>query len=857
MATVLLHPETEFNSFFWAQAYTAFDERHEKSDIELLKGGEGSLAVITKLEDTLSRRKRENKGLPPKIERAIRNVLVFKDISVAAAQFDPLRAAPTIVRGVCNVLQVLVDGVDQQAGLLNAVEDITTIIRHWGNIEYLYLRRNAETTDNRHIRVEASLLALYGLILEFILHLIKICKHGTTAQIFGSPGAKVEMTRQHLEVKTRDSRCKQEFEDCQKIGDECLKIREWVFKDVPEKAYMDMCERIQLDKYPGCGQWLLDSEEYKSWEAGNTEVLWIRGTAQKARDMYNESERLPFESIQQCKDLFDGILRAGIKIRIVIDALDECEDWKDLFIWVKLQLAAFLKPEYAIFDETTFEDMLQTLENQPLANADELHKVTSKSSQNASITAHQAERLVQNFISKCGENWEFSHASVIDFLQKEFPLLYNETACHTDIVRVCVGYLMNNPCMTLSELSFANAQVRIEPQIDWVDYALRQFPRYYRALSKEARQSHDIDSLLINWIADRESPVRLQDWLNAQVRQVMQLQWLINNEFDDIVEALISSPAYLEKSLCAFELSACLRDSLQPGKKLHSQMASLFIKMVTDKYSHEPIPVCQAFGVAFFVGDERSCLELLSFISKFNRDDIFQAMFEETVASYKKIRHPLKDFTVQMSVLVTGVIDMRPPDQKVLFMLNNLVAYHGNEQAMEQLWGAGAYLTGGVNGRNHVLFAAVRGSHLAIVKLVLAKCASQDHEIEPRVISGCAYILEHSEKKVAADIGKLFSSFEGWSDAKELARTTREAERQLHGMPRNIRLRIDPREAMQPDTPPHPSQSAPDLSTAKHDSTSNTMSERDASGKIVIPVQRKSHGADEEDHIFTPSAVGD
>jgi hypothetical protein len=55
-----------------------------------------------------------------------------------------------------------------------------------------------------------------------------------------------------------------------------------------------------------------------------------RTIVQKARDMYNEPERSSFESMKQCEELFVNILEAGINVRIMIDALDECDEWREL-----------------------------------------------------------------------------------------------------------------------------------------------------------------------------------------------------------------------------------------------------------------------------------------------------------------------------------------------------------------------------------------------------------------------------------------------------------------------------------------------------------------------------------------------
>jgi hypothetical protein len=39
-----------------------------------------------------------------------------------------------------------------------------------------------------------------------------------------------------------------------------------------------MYENIELNKYPACGKWLLDLTEYKDWNTGRTDVLWVHGT---------------------------------------------------------------------------------------------------------------------------------------------------------------------------------------------------------------------------------------------------------------------------------------------------------------------------------------------------------------------------------------------------------------------------------------------------------------------------------------------------------------------------------------------------------------------------------------------------
>jgi hypothetical protein len=93
-------------SSYWARARDSFEEKNGKRIVELMKMGEDHADAAPELQRLLDERKRSNKGVSPTVERAIRNILVYKDISVAAATFDPTRAAPTIVRGICTILQV-------------------------------------------------------------------------------------------------------------------------------------------------------------------------------------------------------------------------------------------------------------------------------------------------------------------------------------------------------------------------------------------------------------------------------------------------------------------------------------------------------------------------------------------------------------------------------------------------------------------------------------------------------------------------------------------------------------------------------------------------------------------------------
>jgi hypothetical protein len=74
---------------------------------------------------------------------------------------------------------------------------------------------------------------------------------------------KVETLKQRVRVlKTCEAKCTKIFDDFQKMN-EHGKIRDWVSEYQPENVYMEISERIQLDKYPGCGQWLVEGNSLR------------------------------------------------------------------------------------------------------------------------------------------------------------------------------------------------------------------------------------------------------------------------------------------------------------------------------------------------------------------------------------------------------------------------------------------------------------------------------------------------------------------------------------------------------------------------------------------------------------------
>jgi hypothetical protein len=99
-----------------------------------------------------------------------------------------------------------------------------------------------------------------------------------SASLFKAPGISAKLKQVHGAFKLADSSCRTALEDCQKKLDGHIKIRDWISEDKSVSAYLKMRDLVDLRKFPGCGQWLLDSESYQIWDDGSSEVLCISGT---------------------------------------------------------------------------------------------------------------------------------------------------------------------------------------------------------------------------------------------------------------------------------------------------------------------------------------------------------------------------------------------------------------------------------------------------------------------------------------------------------------------------------------------------------------------------------------------------
>ncbi|KAE8440718.1 hypothetical protein EG329_006769 [Mollisiaceae sp. DMI_Dod_QoI] len=178
----------------------------------------------------------KDKGVPTVVEQTIRSILQFKEIVAGVANFDPHKIAPVVWRAFCVVLEACLN---DPTFLRGAPKDLNTIISnlcYWANVEPLYLGTGESNILNKFAPLKPDLIKLYTAILELEM--------------------KIE---QHDKVKT------------------------WISNYQPKKFHDEALERTGVgQKYPTCGQWLLNSPKFTDWSlmepASEHRILWLRGT---------------------------------------------------------------------------------------------------------------------------------------------------------------------------------------------------------------------------------------------------------------------------------------------------------------------------------------------------------------------------------------------------------------------------------------------------------------------------------------------------------------------------------------------------------------------------------------------------
>ncbi|KAH7087332.1 hypothetical protein FB567DRAFT_628309 [Paraphoma chrysanthemicola] len=356
---------------------------------ELINSGADEGDLITDLEKLVNKTKWRERSIKAATEDALRNILDFKDVLFAIGNFDPTKATVLALRGTFHIMQSLVN----DATLLRTVGDSVTVlastIRHWTDIEFRYSLNAPIGTIKAYKAIESPLLELYTSVLEVLGVLYVECRRGRLVgylATFENQGRILELVER---MKLKASSCQEAFDRRKSEMDQTKEIRQWLSPLDALSVHKGLCDKMNLEKYPGCSQWLFKSDKYTQWLAGRIPILWISGTVgtgkttlmaqiiqshlktpsidAKDRLAYfycSKQEGLGRSSYieilrsllrqtshdritdklapnvlvahnarhmdpgvrSDCEKLLAGILRTGLNVRIVIDALDELDE---------------------------------------------------------------------------------------------------------------------------------------------------------------------------------------------------------------------------------------------------------------------------------------------------------------------------------------------------------------------------------------------------------------------------------------------------------------------------------------------------------------------------------------------------
>jgi hypothetical protein len=181
------------------------------------------------------------------------------------------------------------------------LNDITSNLTHWANVESLYLGTNKNDILNKFKLLESDLVKLYTAVLEMEVELVSWVpdrgigmtlhpildlrlSHYTSARVAKELERAVTWKNLTQDISSYHGICKNTFDDCKMKIDQHDKIREWISEYRPEAAHNDILERTGVDqKYRTCGQWLFDMPKFRDWSsrepAQDYRILWLRGTS--------------------------------------------------------------------------------------------------------------------------------------------------------------------------------------------------------------------------------------------------------------------------------------------------------------------------------------------------------------------------------------------------------------------------------------------------------------------------------------------------------------------------------------------------------------------------------------------------
>ncbi|XWX01232.1 hypothetical protein V2A60_009258 [Cordyceps javanica] len=201
---------------------------------------------------------KDRKELSRTLEQTIRYILQFKDVAACLGEY-------TLSREV-----------------LGDLNTVTPNLSYWINVEKLYLG-TVYDESNKFNQLEPRLVNLYSAILDLQVFLIGWVSANRAARVIQQSQKNVEWKDLIKNWSNCQKACQDSLAECKLKIDEHRKIKTWLSDYHPDDGHYNALKRTGVDqKYRTCGQWLLDTQAFKTWSsidaAHGQSVLWLRGT---------------------------------------------------------------------------------------------------------------------------------------------------------------------------------------------------------------------------------------------------------------------------------------------------------------------------------------------------------------------------------------------------------------------------------------------------------------------------------------------------------------------------------------------------------------------------------------------------